>query len=91
VSAEPPARPVDGIPWLTNRERDFLAHLTALSIARQVPHSYAAVAEALDQLAGEGQVSLRADDDNVWVLIAGHSVVHAARDWLRWASTVGTN
>jgi hypothetical protein len=81
----------DGIPWLTNREREFLAHLTALSIARQVPHSYAAVVEALDGLAGEGLVTLRADDDNVWVLIAGHSVVHAARDWLAWAATVQTN
>ena len=86
MDAEPPARPADGIPWLTNRERDFLGHLTALSIARQVPHTYAAVAEALDELAGEGLVTLRADDDNVWVLIAGHSVVHAARDWLEWAA-----
>jgi hypothetical protein len=36
-------------------------------------------------------VTLRADDANVWVLICGRSIVHAARDWLRWASTVGTN
>ena len=85
------ARPVDGIPWLTNRERDYLAHLTVVVVARQVPHSYAAVAEALDSLAGEGQVRLRADDDNVWVLIAGRVIVHAARDWLRWAATVQTN
>jgi ribosomal silencing factor RsfS len=81
----------DGIPWLTNRERDFLAHLTTLTIARQVPHGYAAVAEALDQLAGEGQVRLRADDENVWVLVAGKVIVHAARDWLAWAATVQTN
>ena len=91
MDAEPPARPVDGIPWLTNRERDFLAHLTTLTIAKQVPHGYDAVSEALEALAGEGEVRLRADDDNVWVLVAGRVIVHAARDWLRWASTVRTN
>jgi hypothetical protein len=93
VDAEPPARPVDGIPWLTNRERDLLTHLTAITIQRQLKpaRSYQRVAEALDELAGEGLVTLRADDDNVWVLICGRSIVHAARDWLAWAATVQTN
>jgi hypothetical protein len=81
----------DGIPWLTARERDFLAHLTTLTVARQIPHGYDAVSEALGELADEGYVKLRADDGNVWVLVAGRVIVHAARDWLRWASTVQTN
>lgn len=92
MADEPLARrPVDGIPWLTGRERDFLAHLTTVTIARQVPHGYAAVSEALEQLGGEGHVKLRADDGNVYVVVAGRVIVHAARDWLRWASTVETN
>jgi hypothetical protein len=91
VDNQPPARPVDGIPWLTNRERDFLAHLTTLTVARQTPHGYDAVSDALAELADDGQVLLRADDANVYVLIAGRVIVHAARDWLRWASTVRTN
>ena len=91
MDAEPPARPVGGTPWLTDRERDFLAHLTTLTIARQVSHGYDAVSEALEELAGKGEVQLRADDANVWVLIAGRVIVHAARDWLRWAATVQTN
>jgi hypothetical protein len=91
VDNQPPARPVDGIPWLTNRERDFLAHLTTVTVARQTPHGYDSVSQALGQLADEGHVKLRADDANVWVLVAGRVIVHAARDWLRWASTVDTN
>jgi hypothetical protein len=31
-------------------------------------------------------VVLRADDDNVWVIIHGEVIVHAARDWLEWAT-----
>ena len=29
---------------------------------------------------------MRADDENVWVIICGRSIVHAARDWLEWAT-----
>jgi hypothetical protein len=77
-----------GIPWLTNSQRDFLAHLSVLCIQRQLkpPRPYAAISDALGELAGEGKVVLRADDDNVWVLILGRSIVHAARDWLEWAA-----
>jgi hypothetical protein len=77
-----------GIPWLTGPQRDFLAHLTTLSIQQQLKpaRSYERVAEALDSIAEEGRVSMRADDENVWVLICGRSIVHAARDWLEWAT-----
>jgi hypothetical protein len=78
----------DGIPWLTGRERDLLAHLTTITIQRQLKpaRSYERVSEALGEIADDGQVLLRADDDNVWVLICGRVIVHAARDWLEWAT-----
>jgi hypothetical protein len=87
------ARPVDGIPWLTARERDLLAWLTVRTIAPQLAHAHTHedLCDALGALADEGQVLLRADDANVWVLICGRVIVHAARDWLRWAATVQTN
>jgi hypothetical protein len=78
----------DGIPWLTNPQRDFLAHLTTLCIQRQLKpaRSYQRVSEALGDVADEGMIDLRADDENVWVLICGQSIVHAERDWLEWAA-----
>jgi hypothetical protein len=75
-----------GIPWLTDPQRDFLAHLLTLCIQRQLKpeRSYERIAEALEDIAGDGLISMRADDQNVWVFIAGESIVHAARDWLEW-------
>ena len=82
-----------GIPWLTTRERDFLAHLSVLTIQAQPkpPRSYERIADALGELAERGEVLLRADDENVWVVILGEVIVHAARDWLRWATTHQSN
>jgi hypothetical protein len=78
----------DGIPWLTDPQRDFLAHLTTLTVQRQLKpeRSYQRVSEALESVAGDGQVLLRGDDANVYVLVADRVIVHAARDWLEWAT-----
>jgi hypothetical protein len=77
-----------GIPWLTDPQRDFLAHLTVLTIQPQLkpPRSRERIADALGELADQGEVLLRADDDNVRVIIHGQVIVHAARDWLQWAT-----
>jgi hypothetical protein len=77
-----------GIPWLTDPQRDFLAHLTVITIQPQLKpaRSYQRIADALGELADHGEVLLRADDDNVFVIIHGQVVVHAARDWLEWAT-----
>ena len=81
----------DGIPWLTTPQRDFLAHLTVVTLLPQMQqlkpeagYTYDNLLEALAVIDGDGEVSLRADDDNVWVYISGHSIVHAARDWLEY-------
>jgi hypothetical protein len=77
-----------GIPWLTDAQRDFLAHLSTLCIQRQLKpeRSYERVSDALGELADEGDVILRGDDDNVYVIVHGQVIVHAARDWLEWAT-----
>ena len=77
-----------GILWLTDPQRDFLAHLLTLTIQQQLKpeRSYERIAEALEDIAADGLVSMRADDENVWVLVCGESIVHAARDWLEWAT-----
>jgi hypothetical protein len=82
-----------GIPWLTDRQRDYLAHLSTITIQAQLKpaRSYQRISEALGELAEAGEILLRADDENVWVVIHGEVIVHAARDWLRWATAVETN
>ena len=77
-----------GIPWLTDPQRDFLAHLLTLTIQRQLKpeRSYQRIVEALDDIADDGHISMRADDTQVWVLVLGRSIVHAERDWLEWAA-----
>jgi hypothetical protein len=88
MSEEPLAHPLDdrGIPWLT--DRDLLAHLSTVTIQSQLkpPRSYERVSDSLGVLAEAGEVLLRADDDNVWVIICGEVIVHAARDWLQWTA-----
>jgi hypothetical protein len=58
----------DGIPWLTDPQRDFLAHLTVITIQPQLKpaRSHERIADALGELAERGEVLLRADDNNVW-------------------------
>ena len=77
--------PIEGLCDLTNTERDLLAHLTTLTVQRQLKpaRSYERVSVALGELA-DGDVLLRGDDRDVYVVIRGRVIVHAARDWLRW-------
>ena len=77
-----------GIPWLTDPQRDFLAYLTVITIQPQLKpaRSHERIADALGELAGRGEVLLRGDDQNVWVIIHGQVIVHAARGWLEWAT-----
>jgi hypothetical protein len=79
---------VEGLSDLTDRERDLLAHLTVLTIQRQLKpaRSYERISVALAEIAENGDVLLRGDDDDVYVLILGRVIVHAARDWLRWTA-----
>jgi hypothetical protein len=78
----------DGIPWLTDADRNLLAHLCTLTIQAQLQpaRSYQRVSEALGDLADAGEVLLRADDANVYVLVHGAVIVHAERDWLQYHS-----
>ena len=54
-----------GILWLTDPQRDFLAHLLTLTIQQQLKpeRSYERIAEALEDIAADGLVSMRADDE----------------------------
>jgi hypothetical protein len=81
----------DGIPWLTNPQRDFLAHLTVITLLPQMQrlkpdcgYTYDRMSDALGEIADDGDITLRADHENVYVLIHGEVIVHAARDWLEY-------
>lgn len=75
-----------GIPWLTDPQRELLAHLLTLCIQRQLPggRTYQEVSDALADIDAAGMIDLHADYENVWVYVHGRSIVHAARDWLEW-------
>jgi hypothetical protein len=75
-----------GIPWLTDPQRDFLAHLSVLTIQPQLAESwsYDRASDALGAIAEDGEITLRADHENVYVLICGRVIVHCERDWLEW-------
>jgi hypothetical protein len=71
--------------------RDFLAHLTVLTLLPQMQqwkpedgYTYDRLHDALADIADAGDVDLLGDDQGVYVLIRGRVIVHAARDWLEW-------
>jgi hypothetical protein len=81
----------EGIPWLTTPQRDFLAHLTVITLLPQMQrlkpdrgYTYDRISDALEEIADDGDITLRADHENVYVLIHGEVIVHAARDWLEY-------
>ena len=56
----------EGIPWLTDPQRDFLAHLTVVTLLPQMQklkpaagYTYDNLREALAVIDGDGEVSLR--------------------------------
>jgi hypothetical protein len=92
----------DGIPWLTDPQQAFLAHLTVITLLPQMQewkpddgYTYDRLLDAMGDLAAAGEVDLRADQQDVYVLIRGQVIVHAARDWLEWMTprwaTAGQN
>ena len=88
---------MDKLNWLTTPYRDFLAHLTVITLLPQMQrlkpergYTYDQMSDALGDLAAAGEVKLLGDQEDVYVLIHGEVIVHAARDWLeymtpRWA------
>jgi hypothetical protein len=81
----------DKLNWLTDPYRDFLAHLTVVTLLPQMQelkpdrgYTYDRMADALGELADDGEVELFGDQQDVYVVIHGEVIVHAARDWLEW-------
>jgi hypothetical protein len=70
------------IPWLTERQRSLLCWLAIQTVAGQLGCTAEAASDALDDMADRGEIVLRGDDRNVWMLAAGHPIVHSTRGWL---------
>ena len=80
-----------GIPWLTDPQRRFLAHLLVVSLLPQMQewkpdqgYTYDRLFEALADLNDVGDIHLEGDLQNVWVIVRGQSLVHASRPWLEY-------
>jgi hypothetical protein len=81
----------DKLNWLTDPYRDFLAHLTVVTLLPQMQrwkpdqgYTYQRLAHAMGDLADAGEVEILGDQQDVYVLVHGEVIVHAARDWLEW-------
>jgi hypothetical protein len=70
------------IPWLTERSHSLVCWLAIQTVAGQLGCTEEAASDALDELAGRGEVVLRGDDRNVWLCVGGRPIVHATRGWL---------
>jgi hypothetical protein len=70
------------IPWLTERQRSLLCWLAIRTVAGQLGCTEEAASDALDELADRGEVRLRGDDRNVWLLVGDNPIVHSTRGWL---------
>jgi hypothetical protein len=67
---------------LTDPEWSLLLYLTIRTIAEQTGATEDSTADALDELAGRGEVLLRGDVFDAYVNVHGRDLVHCARDWL---------
>jgi hypothetical protein len=95
VDERPPAHPLFGGPseyvcsasgWpsgLTDRERALLFRLAIWNLCRQTGADEQTAADALEHFAERGEVHIRGDRRDVYVVVADHIHIHAARDWLR--------
>lgn len=67
---------------LNDDERSLLNALAIRVVADQTNSDPETAAAVLDKLAGEGEVELRGDAEDVNLVVSGKSIVHAKRDWL---------
>jgi len=74
---------------LTDRERSLLIYLAIRTIATQTGADTRDAADALDHFAARGEVAIRGQGADVYVVVAGHVIVHAERAWLRAMSQSG--
>jgi len=68
---------------LTEDEEDLLCRLAIYVVASQTGGNSLAAAEALDELASNGEVRYETDGVNVWLIAAKSRLVHTTRPWLR--------
>jgi len=67
---------------LDDAEKDLLNWLTMREVVNATGCSFQTAADVLDQLVEESGAFYRADHFDAYVEIAGHTLVHAERDWL---------
>lgn len=80
-----------GHPPLDDRERDLLAYLAIRTICAQTGDSEQAIADVLDEMTGDGLVSIYRNSSDAYLTVrdgAGQDrvIVHAQRAWLHFAA-----
>jgi hypothetical protein len=72
---------------LIDAERDLLAFLTIRTISSQLGCTDELAAEALDDMAGRGEVFYRGNFFDAYVTVRGRDLVHCTREWLSFMAT----
>jgi len=67
---------------LDQAEKDLLAWLTVNNVVEQTGCTWETAAAALADFAEQGRATLRGDALDVYVEVAGHTMIHCERDWL---------
>jgi hypothetical protein len=67
---------------LDDAEKSLLAWLTINNVVQQTGCSWETAVAALEKFTEQGRAIMRGDGLDAYVEIAGHTLVHAERDWL---------
>lgn len=67
---------------LDDDERNLLRRLAIRVVAEQSGSDEQTAAAALDTFTEKGEAVIRGDAVNVYLDVAGHTIVHATREWL---------
>lgn len=67
---------------LTDDEKALLCRLAIASVVTQTGVTEQAAADSLDKFAAKGQVFFEGDAQDAYLVVNGHRLIHAERDWL---------
>jgi hypothetical protein len=80
----PPDLPIEINRPLVEPEVFMMCRLAAHSVAYQIGVSPDDVTNTLAEIAEQGEAEIHWDATDAFLLVAGHVIIHCARDWLAY-------
>jgi hypothetical protein len=82
------AQPMNFDRPLVELETLLMCRLAAYSVAFQTGASEDDATDALGEIAERGEAEIRWDATDAFLLVAGHVLIHCARDWLAYNALI---